>query len=183
MTTCEPTTRGESQGDFDGLCGVYAIINALCVLCPEIDDEIAEVLFGHIVRAMGQEVEQPLPALAYGISQDGVRRLLRKALGFIRKNLEITIEVKELEEPARKPDLGKVWRSIAAQLDAGQVAILMTRGVQWHWTVACAATNSTLRLVDSKERKVLLRSRCTLKPTRTRFQLVPGDIIFLQRAS
>ena len=33
------------QGDLDGLCGIYAIINAVSFLCPEMDRETARDLF------------------------------------------------------------------------------------------------------------------------------------------
>ena len=46
------------QGDLDGLCGLYAIINALCALCPEIDEDIALGMFGHLARHMQGAAER-----------------------------------------------------------------------------------------------------------------------------
>ena len=43
---------GFEQGRFSGLCGVYAIINALALLFPRrIDDEIGEGLFAAVLEA------------------------------------------------------------------------------------------------------------------------------------
>jgi hypothetical protein len=63
------------------------------------------------------------------------------------------------------------------------VAVFWIGGVHQHWTGAYAATETTLRLIDSNERKVLVRSRCTLKETRTRFRLVPNDMLFLRKST
>lgn len=49
------------QGDLDGLCGLYAIINALCALCPEIDEELATTLFRHLARHMEGRLKEPMP--------------------------------------------------------------------------------------------------------------------------
>ena len=80
-------------------------------------------------------------------------------------------------------ELARLWRDLGKRLDGEHVAILMTRGLHCHWTVAYAATESTLRLIDSKGRKILMRSRCTVKEARRRFQLVPSAITLLGRGS
>ena len=82
------------QGDLDGLCGLYAIINALCALCPEIDEDIASGLFGHLARHIQlQRLKEPMPIIAYGIGSTSLRLLLERALRFVRKNLGIEIEL------------------------------------------------------------------------------------------
>ena len=172
------------QGDLDGLCGLDAIINALCALCPEIDEDIASGLFGHLARHIQlQRLKEPMPIIAYGVGSTSLRLLLERALRFVRKNLEVEIELVEFAVGRRNFELRKLWRLMSEQLDGEHVVILMTRGASHHWTVAYAATETTLRLIDSYERKVLMRSRCTLKETRSRFRLSPGDMFFLRRTS
>jgi hypothetical protein len=172
------------QGDLDGLCGLYAIINALCSLCPEIDEDIASGLFGHLARHIqGQRIKELMPIIAYGIGSTSLRLLLQRALRFVRKNLGVEIELTEFAMGRRNLDLRKLWRHLAQELDGEHVAILQIRGASQHWTVAYAVTETTLRLIDSNERKVLMRSRCTLKETRSRFRLSPSDMFFLGRTT
>jgi hypothetical protein len=80
------------QGDLDGLCGLYAIVNALSTLCPEIDEDIASGLFGHLARHIQvQRLKEPMPIIAYGIGSTSLRILLQRALRFVRRNLEVEI--------------------------------------------------------------------------------------------
>lgn len=169
------------QGDLDSLCGLYAIINALCALCPEIDEEIATAIFRHLVRHGSEELDQLLPAASHGISRDGLRRLLRASIKYVGKHLGITIEQQGFAIPERRLSLDAVWRLAEEELDGQSVLILLTRGAQHHWTVAHAATRCLLRLIDSNGRRVLVRSRCTVKDTKTRFQLAPDDMTLLRR--
>src|SRR4051794_30494117 len=116
------------QGDLDSLCGVYAIINALSALCPELDEDIAGVLFGHLTRHMEGVVKRPMPALAYGISGEGVRGLLARAIRFVRKNLEIEIETAECQVSSRGLELRRLWRGGLYVLGWGEGAVLRRRG-------------------------------------------------------
>jgi len=99
------------QGDLDGLCGLYAIINALCSLCPEIDEDIASGLFGHLARHIQlQRLKEPTPIIAYGVGSTSLRLLLERALRFVRKNLEVEIELVEFAVGRRNFELRKLWR-------------------------------------------------------------------------
>ena len=37
--------RPYRQGRFDGLCGIYALVNALRLLCPRLDEDTCEEVF------------------------------------------------------------------------------------------------------------------------------------------
>ncbi len=132
------------QGDLDGLCGLYAIINA-----PEIDEDIASALFGHLARDIQMHgLREPMPIIAYGICSTSLRLLLQRALRYVRKNLGIEIELTEFAMARRNLELRRLWRFLSQQLDGEHVVILMTHGASHHWTVGYAATETTLRLLD-----------------------------------
>src|SRR4051812_31529052 len=128
------------QGDLDGLCGLYAIINALSALCPEIDKDIALGMFGHLARHMQGRLKEPMPVIAYGIGPTSFRLLLERAIRYLHKTMGIEIEVTGFATGKRNLELRKLWRLLAQQLDGEQIAILSIRGAQQHWTVAYAAT-------------------------------------------
>ena len=168
------------QGEFDGLCGMYAIINAISALAPELDQATARTLFRHLARHV-QSIEQPLPVVAYGMGGSSVRDLLRVAQRYVRKRLNVQIAMERPFRLRRDSRLGQLWDTLRSELDAEQVAIFAIEGVYAHWTVAYRLTPKRIRLLDSGHRQMLLRSRCTLRPTEVRFRIVPREIMLLRR--
>ena len=72
-----PARRPYRQGDLDGLCGVYSVVNAVRVLCPELDQEGAEWLFAHLLQSLNESgVDLPI-AVASGIGRVELGRLIR----------------------------------------------------------------------------------------------------------
>ena len=65
------------QGRLDGLCGVYALINALRVLCPRLDEDACERAFCALIRARARQKCSPLAVISGGLS----RRELLKLIG------------------------------------------------------------------------------------------------------
>ena len=57
------------QGDLDGLCGVYSIVNAVRALCPELDQDGAEWLFAHLMQALSKQGVDLSIAVASGIGR------------------------------------------------------------------------------------------------------------------
>ena len=43
--------RPYRQGQLDGLCGIYALVNALRLLCPRLDEEACEAVFCALIKA------------------------------------------------------------------------------------------------------------------------------------
>ena len=47
------------QGRLDGMCGVYALINALRLLCPRLDEDACERAFCALIRARARQAASP----------------------------------------------------------------------------------------------------------------------------
>ena len=62
------------QGRLDGLCGVYALINALRLLCPRLNEDACERAFCALIRARARQAASPLAVISGGVSR---RKLLR----------------------------------------------------------------------------------------------------------
>ena len=169
------------QGELDSLCGIYAIINALYALCPEMDGELAEALFRKLVGALSQHVERPIGTLYDGLGQAAVEGLLGIAATEVRRELEIRVKVVTYTPPAPRPSLGEFWKDLRSHVHRRQVAILGLSGVHEHWTVGYAVTEKLIRLLDSDEHHVLRRSRCTVSRARTRFRIDPAAVILVKR--
>src|SRR4051812_46413989 len=52
------------QGRLDGLCGVYALINALRLLCPRLDEDACERVFYALIRARARQTVSPLAVIS-----------------------------------------------------------------------------------------------------------------------
>jgi hypothetical protein len=168
------------QGELDSLCGIYAVINAIYGLCPEMDGDLAETLFRKLIKSLGDHIERPIGPLYDGLPQSAVESLIRVGAQEIRRELEIKLKASAYK-PLRKPSLGQLWDDLRSHVHRRQVAILGLSGVEEHWTVAYAVSDKLIRLFDSNEYQVLRRSRCTTSRARKRFQIDPRAVILVKR--
>jgi hypothetical protein len=169
------------QGELDSLCGIYAIINAVHALCPEMDGELAETLFGKLVRSLSHHVERPISPLYDGLSQEALQALLAVAAREIRRELDVCLNIKPYPAAPTRPTLAAFWEELRRRLKRKHVAILGLSGAEEHWTVAYAISDKLIRLLDSENRKVLRRSRCTTYRGKTRVLLDPSAVILVKR--
>src|SRR4051794_9746130 len=61
--------RPYRQGRLDGLCGLYALVNALRLLCPRLDEDACERVFCALVKARTRQTTSPLAVIADGLSR------------------------------------------------------------------------------------------------------------------
>src|SRR3954469_7109328 len=97
------------QGRLDGLCGVYALVNALRLLCPRLDEDACERVFCALVKARTRQTASPLAVIADGLSRRELLQLLDPWRRFVAKGLGVSLTVEQLKVP--EPTLGGIWRS------------------------------------------------------------------------
>lgn len=175
------SVRPFRQGDLDSLCGVYAVINATRLLCPEISHADVAALFGTLIGALSRRRIRLTDAVAYGLNIRTVRALALVACEYINNEFEIRLRTRRPHKPRHASRMHRFWRTLQAELSKGNVVIVGLSGHLAHWTVAYRITDKSVRLADSDGLKVLLRSRCTLRPARRFYQLWPDEIIILSR--
>src|SRR3954464_9696269 len=169
------------QGQLDGLCGVYALINSLRLLCPRLDEEACEAAFYALIRARTRQTTSPLAVISHGLSRRELVQLIDPWQRFVAKKFGVILTVERLKVP--EPTLGGLWQGLCRALDGQSVAIIGLDGAERHWTVAYAATERTLRLADSTGMRVLLRAQCTVGRTSLRYQLRPSEVLVVRRES
>src|SRR3954469_12890941 len=126
--------RPYRQGQLDGLCGVYALINALRLLCPRLDEDACERVFCALIRARTRRIASPLAVISHGLSRRELVQLIDPWRRFVRKQLGIRLTVKRLK--VSDPTLGGIWRGLCRVLDGKSVVIIGLDGAERHWTVA-----------------------------------------------
>ena len=84
------------QGRLDGLCGTYALINALLLLCPRLDEDACERVFCALIRARARQAASPLAVISGGLSRRELLSLIDSWQRFAVKELGITLTVSRL---------------------------------------------------------------------------------------
>ncbi len=167
------------QGRLDGLCGVYALINALRLLCPRLDEDDCERAFCALIQAHARQAASPLTVIHGGLSRRELVQLIGVWQRFAAREFGITVTVHRLRVP--EPSLRGLWRGLCRALDGTSVAIVGLDGVERPWTVTHAATPRTLRVTDSSGLRTIIRSHCTVRRTRVRYQLRPSEVLVVRR--
>src|SRR5215210_1556880 len=171
--------RAYRQGRLDGLCGVYALINALRLLCPKLDEDACERAFCALIRARARQKCSPLAVISGGLSRRELVRLLGPWQRFAAKEFGVVLTVDRLK--VSEPSLRGIWRGLCRALDDKSVAIVGLDGAERHWTVGYAITERTLRVADSSGLRVIFRSQCTVGRTSLRYRLQPSEVLVVRR--
>lgn len=148
--------RPARQGAFDGLCGVYAVINALDLAgLKRRRSALHKNLFRELTNALGAAAL--LEALEHGLDTDDLARAAKFAFQQLARDegVNLTVEL---------PFAERVYDSVSGFLadlrplvsKPRHAIILQVRlNGTWHWTVAQALTARRLNLRDSGGRRAL----------------------------
>ena len=172
--------RVYQQGDLDGLCGVYAIVNALRYLL-RLNREQCQSLFANLVRTLSQAPPHPYDPLIQGTVFRQLKQLVTAADQCCAKHQGLSFQARPLRLRREDRTLGKLWAALDQEIGSGSVAIIGITGRTDHWCVVYRVTPKTLRLLDSWGRSCIRRSRCSVRMARTRYSLEPGEILLIER--
>ncbi|MBA4492113.1 hypothetical protein [Paracoccus sp. S1E-3] len=169
------------QGDLDGLCGLYAVINAFAAVLAHtapLSRPEARLLFGAGIAWL--EGRKQLRAVAIGGMEDElVFALARHMAESLQKWLGRTVDVS-------RPRPG-AWRRkallaiIDAALDDGHVVIAGLGHTHEHVSVIVGRTPSRYMLNDSDGLRWIARRSIGTKHSKRRHRLGPRDIIIVKR--
>lgn len=153
------------QGDLDGLCGIYAVINAVCLISDNIKIEPLQDIFHKTIKLQIKH-RKSVTFMVNGISQAKVARLMQR---IIKPNFNIKYSRpyktrKELSVP-------ELWSSYSDYLNGSDkrcIIICYETKTYGHWSIVQAMTAKRLYLFDSSERVIINRrhiSTTTLSDT------------------
>jgi hypothetical protein len=141
------------QGDLDGLCGVYAVVNAVRLAAhPHRRLSAAECrgLFAALLAELADE-GRLRGFVAAGLGNRVLARLLRRAGRWLRKRHGLALEVRRPFAKRDEPGPEKCLRVLAEHLARSGTAAIV--GSDEHWTVVRAVTPKRLLLADSNGRR------------------------------
>lgn len=169
------------QGDLDSLCGLYSVLNATRLLCPELDYEGSRSLFRQLAETLTAKRVTAFETVAWGIETPTVLALIQSARAYVRESLDASLRLEPFRSARKTLTIGFLWKSLMGRLKQGWIAIIGISGRHNHWTVAHRATAKSMRLFDSDLMTALKRSRCSLRSTHVPHQIDPDEIFLLRR--
>lgn len=166
--------RPYRQGDLDGLCGVYAILNGLRLLSESrARSSIHRKLFAELTRAL------PSGRLRAAMS-DGLtaQDLVRAVASVFPRHEHPLVQGVGLQQPWRRRNyrtqeaLLRDLREVSSRTDQAVIVHIVTPKFR-HWSVVRSVSSSGIRLVDSTAMRELspiqfhLEGRYRLEPQST----------------
>jgi hypothetical protein len=167
------------QGELDALCGIYAIVNGLRLLCPEVHEDGARHLFRELYGA-AENFASRVDFVHEGLALPDVLRLLQEARTLLAAEYgaALGLSTLRLEGP---PSLIKLWGSMRRALSEQSVLLVSLSGIEDHWTVGHRVTPAVAYLADSFDMRVLPRSLCSIRRTLGRIHLAPDEVVVIRR--
>lgn len=176
------------QGEYDGLCGVYAIINAIRLICPELDEATTKQLFKRLLATLHKREDDPVAPVWRGMRMPTLKHLAKEAKRFMRAEYGITLKTRRWGRQRRKriATLTLLWRSLEKELSLQRVPIIGFGGRIQHWSVAQGLTPKLVRLCDSMAMNAIRRKSCRLPRNgkgfdSDRYLLFASQILFIER--
>jgi hypothetical protein len=157
------------QGDLDGLCGAYALVNAVTRLLHNrgFQREDANRLFQRLCRTLHRRQRMP-QAVWRGTHIDDIDGMLRTVRRFVRDSFAVNLIVSQPfaeSIPQKKDKFFRVLSGSFNSIDERKVAIIGLDRPGFHWTIATEVSARSFRLYDSGRSKRLRYGDCTLGKT------------------
>jgi len=165
------------QGDLDGLCGVYALVNAVDYLCGPLSNRKARQLFQQILTHL--EARAPLASrCTYGI-------VINEIAGILKFVICQHYPIQRYKPFHRQPWVNKsryiqTLRTFLQQPNT--IVLLALEGYHGHWTLVHQITDKTLMTYDSSEIRYVLINSCSMinDPVEKRHWLMPAHTYLLK---
>jgi hypothetical protein len=180
-------TKPLQQGQMDGLCGIYSLVNAISRLTKErLTEEDRIDLFKELIRSVYKrdnlkrknKPKTPIEFIWDGTTNREISFLLKKSKEFLKeKNLNIDWK-KPLQGKNKPNNIDQYWKQLQDIFKdyGGQDKCVAIIDYNWknnseeegHWTCVINVTEKFLSLYDStfmkygSNFKKMYKSRCTL---------------------
>ena len=180
--SARPAIKPMRQGDLDGLCGVYSVVNAMRALCAEVDADTASDMFDILIQALPKAGAEPAVVVAGGVGRRQLAHLIKVAVRYVFDEHDIRLTVRRLPKRLRRAvGLQVLWHTLATAISPSCVAVLGLGGRTSHWTVAVRVTSQQIRLLDSSDMGVLRRRKCTAGKAASRYEISPVHVFVITR--
>lgn len=166
------------QGDLDGLCGVYALVNAVNYLCGPLSNREARQLFKQILAYL--EGKAPLASRC----SNGI--VINEVAGILKTVICKQYPIQRFKPFHRLPGVNKqrYIQTLSEFLDEpNSIVFLALEGHHGHWTLVYRITGKRLLIYDSGAIRYVLIQSCSMVSDRAekRHWLMPAHTYLLRR--
>ena len=176
------------QGDLDGLCGLYAVVNALRLATA--GERLTKYTWRLIFAALAVATDNQVGvanALTWGIDRNRLIKILKEANITIAEETGLQISVRRPLRRHSKIGLADLLGELQELLAQPRAALLIAlSGAVEHWTVLHSVEPERLVLWDSGGMQWISLGRCRMgyEPTRTNREYVlrRGDVLLISAA-
>lgn len=170
-----------TQGDFDGLCGLYCLINAIRILMAphrELKRKEVRALFTAGVQFLAQRGNLP-EAVHSCVGEREWPKLARRLVTTAQEIVDRPI-VLERGRLLRGVGIDETIRSVEEMITSGKAPCVFLRGKSRHYTVISGYTPVSLKLFDSFGfHRLLIKSCGTTSEETARHRLHVQSMIAL----
>jgi hypothetical protein len=172
------TRKPISQGDEDGLCGLYSIINALALLFPvTMDQERRDAVFKEIALACPTGIK----ILFNGTTVRDMRYMLHAARNHLTRIAKF-----DWEQPFAKTeftDFETFRRELKWRIEGDDAFGIVGLSKPWeHWTCAHRLTEHEMIMTDSCHVRQIALAKCGLTGDGTGYEFDYRQTFTLMRA-
>lgn len=170
------THKPWQQGHFDGLCGLYSLINAIDYLHHGFSEEDCAALFEHLVRASPEH----FPAALYdGFEFEPLCNVAEHLPAFLKGRSAVRLLRPFVHEEVQTVD--EFFCELRRYVGPRSVAVVGL-GDPWdHWTVVTKVDRSSFRLHDSYGLKRMPKFVFALEDRQGQIRLDYRETIIIER--
>jgi hypothetical protein len=172
------------QGELDGLCGMYAVVNAFARIGGR---RLSVANHRDIFHLMAKRLAKEgnfADMLVEGMRFRSLGKIIDVASEYVENACGVKVH-RRISCKTNPSTLDEFWQMLSDHISAqdGRSVILGLSGVRAHWTCVGSMTHNQMRLIDSVGLKNIPRSRTTIGiPTEKRHHvLAPTQTYLLER--
>ena len=143
------------QGQLDGLCGIYASINAIRLALGDRGRRFTDEDWQHLFYTLLAAVDDAIGAVratACGIDTKPLLTIVKSAVQHMADEHELKVTVKRVLKRKERPPLRDLLPHIASLVEEPNSAVLFSLvGHLDHWTVLRKVGRTSLELFDSSQ--------------------------------
>ena len=168
------------QGELDGLCGLYALINASRLAVPTLEKKECQDIFRTALDWLGRNYKGFPPMVCDGLTFEKLRSLHKRV--FQMRWPTISLHQPFLRNMPQRPS--EFWTRMEeeAEREGQGMFIGIGRGMD-HWSAVRKITSKRIILFDSDKRKFLSRSHCGFLERHNKKYIVGPGYVLLLRAN
>jgi hypothetical protein len=176
-----PQLQPLQQGNLDGLCGIYSIINAIRYLCKEFKHEESFALF-HFLIGKAAKHGNLNDIITQGLTPKEFKRLLKSALKWLKREYNIKIKQQRCRhKKSNRFTLKTAWQDFSSHLSKKTVILIGFTGKHNHYSVITGITAKTLVTFDSSKMQLIRKSQCSTGYTENKYCIERKEVFFLTR--